>query len=143
MPAKPRNRRSRELAKIHMGAKALGLDTQDKDPDSPYRSMLWAVARQRSAKDLDAAGRTAVLAHMKSLGVKQPPWRPRPSYDREALLGKIRAQLHAAGREEAYADGMAKKMFAVERVIWCNSQQLSKIVAALSYDAKRHGRERP
>lgn len=141
MPATPpRDRRTRELAQIHMGAKALGLDTRDKDPDSPYRSLLWSVARVRSAKELDAGGRMAVLAHMGKLGFTQRKWRPRPSGDRQALLGKIRKQLEAAGRDEAYADSMAMRICKVERLIWCDPPQLSKIVAALSYDARRHGR---
>lgn len=142
MTAKGRDRRSRELAQIHQGAKALGMDTRDKDDDSPYRAMLWSVARVRSAGDLDAGGRHAVIQHMKALGYQPRQWRPRPSGDRQALLGKVRKQLDVAGRDEAYADALAKRICKVERLIWCDAQQLRKIIAALSYDAQRHGRHR-
>ena len=36
-----------------------------------------------------------------------------------------------------YADGMAKKMFKVEKLIWCTPQQLHKLVAALEYAKAR------
>ena len=37
-------------------------------------------------------------------------------------------------------DGMALRMFKVERVEWLDPQQLQKVVAALTYDARRHAR---
>ena len=47
------DKRRRELAAIHIGAEALGLD------DETYRDMLAHVAGKRSAGKLDAAGRRA------------------------------------------------------------------------------------
>lgn len=133
--------RRRELAKIHLGAKALGLD------DDAYRDMLWTIARVRSAKDLDAAGRARVLDHLRACGFKARRGRPhagRPhnltAEERGPQLGKVEALLAQAKRPWAYADGMAKRMFNVERVAWCNPEQLQRIIAALVYDAKRHGR---
>ncbi len=134
--------RRRELAKIHLAAKQLGMD------DETYRDMLWAIARVRSAKDLDEAGRRRVLDHLKSVGFKPKPGSPRPgrphnlgSEERGPQLAKIEAMLTSAGRAWAYADGIAKKMFHVDRVTFCNPEQLRKIIAALVYDAKRHGRQ--
>ncbi len=60
--------------------------------------------------------------------------------DRAKLLGKVEAFLAEAKRSWAYVDGMALRMFQVERVEWLDPGQLHKLVAALSYDAKRHGR---
>lgn len=60
--------RNIELAKIHMGATALGMIT--KADDSAYRDMLWSVARVRSAGDLDAGGRAKVLEHLQGRGWK-------------------------------------------------------------------------
>lgn len=138
MTNKPtRDRRGTELAKIHMGANKLGLDTKDKDPDSPYRSMLWAVGRVRSAGDLDASGRAAVLDHMKRLGFESPKYRPKPSKATAAQIGKVRAQLYDAGRDEAYGDALAKRICKVERLVWCKPDQLNRIVAALWYDQER------
>jgi phage gp16-like protein len=58
--------RSTELAKIHIGAEQLGLRRHG--DDSAYRDMLWSIARVRSAKDLDAGGRQAVLKHLRNCG---------------------------------------------------------------------------
>lgn len=58
--------RNIELAKIHMAASFLKL-IQIGD-DSAYRDMLWSVARVRSAKDLDNAGREKVLQFLRNSG---------------------------------------------------------------------------
>ncbi|MEW8070246.1 MAG: regulatory protein GemA [Candidatus Thiodiazotropha sp.] len=63
--------RKADLAKIHIGAKALGMDPSDKNPASEYRSMLWNVAKVHSSAKLDFAGREAVIRHLKSRG-----WEP-------------------------------------------------------------------
>lgn len=133
--------RRRELAKIHIAAKDLGMDRE------AYEAMLWTVGRVRSSKDLDAAGRARVLDHLKACGFKAKRGRPhagRPhnlgAEERGPQLGKVEALLAAAQRPWAYADGMAKRMFNVERVAWCNTEQLQRLIAALVYDAKRHGR---
>lgn len=139
--------RRRELARIHLLAKALGMDTGDKSPDSGYRSMLWATARTHSAGNLDAAGRKRVIGHLESLlpnAARRRAYPSRPhnlgSEERGPQLAKIEAMLAAAGRPWAYADGMARRMFHVARVTFCHPEQLQKLIAALAYDAKRHGR---
>ena len=60
--------------------------------------------------------------------------------DKGRLLKKIEALLAEAGRPWTCAHSMAGRMFSIERVQWCKAHQLHKIVAALMYDAKRHGR---
>lgn len=65
-PRAPRSARSIELAKIHVAATQLRL--RRPDDDSAYRDMLWSVARVRSAADLDAGGREAVLNHLRANG---------------------------------------------------------------------------
>lgn len=79
--------RSVELAKIHMAA----TDRQLLQPfdDSAYRDMLWAVARVRSAKDLDAAGRARVLEHLRGLGWQDPS----PPQRRAAGKGTAKPQV--------------------------------------------------
>lgn len=125
--------RRRELAKIHLATKQLGLD------EETYRSMLWTVARVHSAKDLDAAGRARVLEHLRSRGFRSRRMgRTTPAGDKVKLVAKIRAMLTSAQRPDEYADGMSRKMFGVERFEWCDPDQLRRIVAALVYDAKRH-----
>lgn len=138
--ARPAQPRSSALAQIHIAKKQLGLD------DDAYRAMLWGVARVRSSKDLDHAGRTAVLEHLKKCGFKSaPPKTPTPGRphnmavpDREALLAKIEAHVLESERGWAYVDGIARQMFGLDKVAFCRPHQLHKIVAALEIDRRRH-----
>lgn len=63
---KPAPARNNHLAMIHIAAQQLGMD------ESTYRDMLWTIARVRSARDLDDAGREAVLKHLAACGWKDP-----------------------------------------------------------------------
>lgn len=136
------NTRSKDLAKIHMAKKDLGLD------DDAYRDALWTVARVRSAKDLDEAGRRKVIAHFVACGWKSQsriekrkgyPGRP-ANCDKHPQLRKIEALLTDARRPWSYADAMAKRMFDKDKVAFCNSEEWHNIIAALTKDAERHGR---
>jgi phage gp16-like protein len=125
--------RKNDLAKIHIAIKDLGMD------DDAYRAMLWTVARVRSAKDLDAHGRSKVLHHLRSVG-----WRPKRrrdpgnvKSDRDALVGKIKAQLTDLKLPWKYADAIAMRMHSVNSVRFANPEQLRDIVAALAYEQRR------
>ena len=135
--------RSRELAKIHIAKKQLGLD------DETYRSMLWTVARVTSSKDLDAGGRAAVLDHLRGVGFKAKSPRPRRDYpgrphniDTNPQLKKIEALLADARRPWSYADGMVKRMFKKDRLAFCNEDELQRLIAALVYDQRRRDEPR-
>lgn len=134
------NRRNLDLSKIHIAKKDLGLD------DETYRALLSRVAGVRSAKDLTPRQIGAVLAEFSRLGWSSSTTKqrgrttPKAAPERAKLLGKIEAFLAEAKRTWAYADGMAVRMFKVERVEWLDPVQLQKMVAAMAYDAKRHGR---
>ena len=132
----PKNPRNIELGKIHMAAKQLGMN------DDAYRDMLWIIARVRSTKDLDEQGRKIVINHLKKCGAvfTSNKKRPKPAASRLALISKVRAFMAEAHRPDAYADGMAKRMFGVDCYEWLDTSQLHKMVAALTYDAKRHNR---
>lgn len=134
-PAQAPDIRKRELAMIHMAKAALGMD------EETYRAMLWTVGRVKSAGDLDWSGRKRVLDHLKAKGWKnKSKARPAPAGARGSLVGKIRALLinHPTGpKQDAYADGMAKHMFGVEKFTWCDYRQLYAIVQALSVGARR------
>ena len=126
------------LAKIHIAKAQLGLD------DETYRSLLARVAGVRSSKELNPRQIGRVLAEFERLGWKPKPSskaksraKPKPADASKALINKIEAQLADAGRPWAYADAMALRMFKVERVEWCDTDQLRRLVAALAYDAKR------
>lgn len=132
--------RNGQMAKIHIAKSQLGLD------DEEYRALLGRVAGVSSAKDLNPRQMGAVLAAFEKLGwqpkapAKQGRKRPHVKSTRERLLGKIEAQLAEAGRPWAYADALALRICKVERLEWCDDAHLQKVIAALSYDAKRHGR---
>ncbi len=96
--------RGKQLAMIHIAAADLKL--RSTGDDSAYRDMLWTVARVRSAKDLDAAGREAVLKHLRACG-----WQQRPAaaaqYEKgtpAALIRHLWTQLHRAGAVRISSD---------------------------------------
>lgn len=139
--ATPEQRRRSLLAKIHMAAKSLGM------ADDTYRDMLQMVTGKRSAGELNAGDLARVMSHLLRLGftpkrkkVGNYPGRPNPPISREAMIGKIEALLADAQRPWAYADGMARHMFKVDKVDWCTGEQLHKLIAALEYDKKRRGK---
>lgn len=134
--------RKNELAKIHLAKKQLALEEDE------YRAIMRSVTGKQSAGDLDWQGRKKLLDHFKKLGFKvvaKTGGRARPDVaaSRQRLIGKIEALLAEAKRPWAYADAMAKRICKVDSIQFCMPAHLVKIVAALSYDAKRHGREQP
>lgn len=142
------NTRQRDLAKIHIAKKQLGMD------DETYRELLFNIAGVRSAADLDGRGRSAVIKHLRRCGFKSSPKRPKgyksshksanasgmhieSSPERAPLLSKIGAILADLNLSWAYADGIAKRMFGIERVRWLSPVQLRKVTAALVYRQKK------
>lgn len=128
-----------DLARIHLAKKEIGLD------DDAYRELLKGVTGKTSAADLNSAQRFQVLLAMGKLGAKVSPkafpGRPfQPAPDKAALIKKIEAQLAEAKRPWSYAHAMALRMFKVNQVQECDADQLRRVVAALTYDAKRHER---
>lgn len=124
--------RRRELARIHLRAKELGLD------GAAYRDMLYAVTRKRSAADLDAGERKRVLDHLGAGKARHGT--VRASKDRAPLIGMVR-RLLGPDRSDAYALGILKHMYkaaAPARLEWASAEQLRKVVAALKYDERRH-----
>jgi len=136
MPAKWRNQ---NLAKIHIAKAALGMD------DDSYRAMLCRVAGVRSAKDLAPRQVDLVLVELERLGW-QPPQKPagraapKVAQNRETVKSKIAALLTQAQRPWEYADGVALRMFKVQRLEWLDDQQLYKVMQALAMDAARKQR---
>lgn len=130
------NRRNQQLSKIHIAKKDLALD------DDTYRALLTRVTGMSSAKVLNPLQVAAVLREFERLGwkPKQGRAKPKPAADRAKLVGKIEAQLADAGRPWEYGDGLAKRLYKVERLEWLDAVQLRGVVTALAKDAKRHGR---
>jgi phage gp16-like protein len=137
--ATPETIRTRELAAIHASKKQLGLD------DDAYRDLLQSVTGQRSAKGLDAAQRREVLDRMKQRGgarprstpVGQHPGKPH-NLSREPMLQKIEALLAELKAPWSYADGIARRMFKVQRVAWLRKEdQKRAVIAALDYELRK------
>jgi len=142
-------RRRRDLAKIHIAKKQLGLD------DESYREILYQVAGVRTSAMLDEAGRILVIKRFKELGFKPVRSNKNDGYasfhrtaaksgmhvpataDRSPLLSKIGAILADLSLPWSYADGIAKRMFKVDRVRWLYPVQLHKVVSVLIYSKKR------
>lgn len=133
VPPKARDARGRDLARIHVLKKDLGLD------DDQYRTMLWVVGRVESAKDLDSHGRSQVIAHLQA-HAKRPqaayPNRPN-NIDAKGRreMKAIEALLTDAGRPWAYAAAMAKRMFRKERLEFCSQDELAAILTGLHRQA--------
>ncbi len=124
------------LAKLHIAKKELGLD------DDLYRSMLERVTGKRSAAKLSIKELVSMVEEMKSKGwqaTTKPTYGRKPVVcpDGRALLRKIEALLADDKKPWSYAEGIAKRMFGVEKLEWCNAEQLRAIVVALIKAAER------
>lgn len=133
------NDRKKLIAQVHIAKSQLGMD------DDAYREMLARIGKGKtSSKDLSILQLRMVVTEMKAKGFRAKPARskarPQPARSKEALRGKVDALLAAAGRPIEYADGMARKMFNVDKVDWLDADQLWRVVAALNYDARRRAR---
>lgn len=131
--------RASDTKKIHIAKKDLGMD------DETYRALLMRVTGKASSKDCTPRDRQLLLEEFTRLGFKvkgKSKDRPAPKTtgDRVNLMSKIEALLAEAGRPWLYTDAMAKRMFKVEKLDWCTPEQLTKIIAALVYNAQRQGR---
>jgi len=131
------------LAKIHIAKKELGLD------DDLYRDILHTQFKKASSADLSDFQCVKLLQHFESLGWKQSEGKPKKkanhgrkphNMSKSDYLPKIEALLAEAGRSWAYADGMAKHMYKVDSIQFCQPEQLRGIVAALVKNAKKEGR---
>ncbi len=132
---------NKDYAKIHIALNELGLDDQN------YRDILHCKFKVASAKELNKRQVTVLLNYFKAKGWK--PRRPRKAGRRphtmaspsgkKRLMAKIEAHLTVRGLPWAYADGMAKRICKVDRVEFCDSAELVKLVAAFEYDSRRKG----
>jgi phage gp16-like protein len=128
------------LAKIHIAKKELNLE------DEIYRDILHVQFKKRSSADLSDFQCVKLLQHFESLGWKQAEGKKKShgrkphNMDKSAYLSKIEALLAEAGRSWAYANGMAKHMYKIDNIQFCEHEHLRGIVAALVRNAKKEGR---
>ncbi|ADE10454.1 regulatory protein GemA [Sideroxydans lithotrophicus] len=111
----PTDQRRRDLAAIHAAKRDLAMS------DDTYRDILWAVARVKSSADLDQAGRSKVLDHLRACGwkpvKKANEWKfiDAAAPDRQPLLRKICMVCKSMGVGKAYAEGAAHRQTGIER----------------------------
>lgn len=130
------DRRRSELAKIHVLASQAGLDRET------YESVLLRIGNVTSSAALDGFGRQMVIGYLqRTLG--QPDHGIAPhNRDGKPMLRKIEALLADGGKPWAYGDALAMRICQKARLTFCSDAELRKVIAALTYDAKRrHARE--
>ena len=136
-----KTKRQRDLAKIHIAKKQLGLD------DDTYRAMLQRITGKVSAGDLDAGERRRVMAHLNRAGFRVKgrrrsyPGRPKnmDHGSRSAQMKKIEALLTVGGKPWEYAHALARRICQTDRIEWVPDHKLYKIITALRYQAQREG----
>ena len=114
----------RQIALVHAVARQLGWSEDE------YRGVLESVG-VKHANQLDGWKLNDFLRHAKKCGYQHPD-RQVPLPGRDAIMGKISAQLRALGRDWKYADAMARKMFKVDKVQWLDPERKYKLVQALA-----------
>lgn len=133
MPMNPEHRRAM-IAKIKIAQKALAMN------DDSYRALLTRVTGKGSAAALEKREMEAVLREMQRLGwkpVNPQGTRPRVASEKDRTIAKIGAILQELNLSWNYAHGMAKAMFARERVEWLDAVELHKLMQALAVYQRR------
>ena len=133
MPMNPEHRRAM-IAKIKIAQKALAMN------DDSYRALLTRVTGKDSAAALEKREMEAVLREMQRLGwkpVNPQGTRPRVASAKDRTSAKIGAILKELNLSWNYAHGMAKAMFARERVEWLDAVELHKLMQALAVYQRR------
>lgn len=133
--------RRRQLAAIHVMRTQLALD------DDTYRAMLRQLTGADSAAELNPQQRGQVLDHLTRLKLALVRASDRAAYperpattDSNPQLQKIEALLTEAKQPWSYAVGICKRVCKKDRLEWCTSAELGKVIAALTYHARRNGR---
>ena len=133
MPMNPEHRRAM-IAKIKIAQKALAMN------DDSYRALLTRITGKGSAAALEKREMEAVLREMQRLGwkpVNPQGTRPRVASEKDRTIAKIGAILKELNLSWNYAHGMAKAMFARERVEWLDAAELHKLMQALAVYQRR------
>lgn len=110
--------------------------------EDEYRDLLSSVGA-KSARDLNKKAFSIVMNHFEQLGFKS---RSRFKFgsttetlpeNKRHTMKKIDAILQDLKLDRAYADGIAKRRFQVDKVHWLEPQKLRKVMQMLIYHQKR------
>lgn len=133
MPAYPSRRAL--TAQVHIAKKDLAMD------DEAYRAMLRELYGTESSGSLSFPNLMHLVAHFEKLGWV-PKRNPSPRNNIAKLCKRIWAQCYSLGRPVPdYGDAIAKQMFGIDKVVWCNAEQLRGITTALAKQQTKEGAE--
>lgn len=121
----------KEKALIHVAKSQLGLSEDE------YRGMLSSVGVS-SSKELDYRRFDELMNKLRAYGFKPLGGSKRAAgmhsdlpKEKQPMLSKIGAILADLDMPWPYADKVAKKMFGVDRLRWCTTDQTWKVLQAL------------
>jgi len=154
-PQTPEDQRKRDLGRIHMLKKQV-MEKIAGFGEENYRDLIYKAGGCDSSADLDSAGRFKLIVRLSELAGEEmrkpnkPAWskknyphRPKnmdkPGESRSDKLGKIEALLTIGKLSWAYADAIAKQMRLADKVQWVNTEDLFRIITALTKKAQREG----
>lgn len=124
------------LAQIHLAKKHLALS------EDAYRAILAERFGVDSAALLDVPGLHGLVRHFEALGWT-PERKPSPRAAIHPLCKRIWAQCYSLGRPvPAYADGVAKQMYGIDKLVWLDPTQLRAITTALAKQQSKEGVDR-
>lgn len=139
-------RRRAELAAIHAGRRALGLE------EAEYRALLEGATGKASAADLTGPERTRVLELMRAAGYgrtgRAAAWRARgggAARTQAELARALWAALCEAGavrasRGEAALSAFVERQTGKSRLEWCTPEELNKVIEGLKAWQRRAGK---
>ena len=125
--------------------------------DDNYRDLISDVSKSRcdSSKELTPAERFILIQRLQELAgeeVSKPkntwtkksyPHRPKnmdnPGQSRSDQLGKVEALLTIGNLSWKYADAIAKQMRLADKVQWVKTEDLFRIITALTKKAQKEG----
>jgi phage gp16-like protein len=124
-PGSQSSARRRNLARLHIAKKDLALD------ESTYREMLLNLTGKGSSADFSPDDFRRIFAHLNGCGWKARRKGQPKEKDMSAQMGKIKALLTQGKLSWAYAHAIAKQMYGVDKLQWCNAAQLQAVITAL------------
>ena len=127
----------KEIALVHVAKSQLGL-TEDE-----YRGLLSSIGVS-SSKELDYRRFDELMNQFRARGFKPLGGSKRAAgkhsdlpKEKQPMLSKIGAILAELEMPWRYADRVAKKMFGIDRLRWCTTDQTWKVLQALIIFQKR------
>lgn len=138
------NLRKSLISRIHIAKNQLTMD------DATYRAMLISATEVDSCAKMSIQQLEATYKVMQKLGFKpkfsKTKGKPKNfnSSSMPLMITKIEALLSSMQLPWAYADGIVKRMYGIERCAWVREPaQLKAVIAALHNLQKKTANERP